>query len=155
MERVQGVSSDKLLVLEVFNRLVAETQDRAYTLAYALLGDERDAEKAVRKAYLQAYQSTGRWNGSNQALHIYRAVLAACQQEASKKPMRGHFQTEFPKVSTWHSLMALPVDLRLAVVLVDVAGLDYTQAGEVAGLPAREIGKRLSRARALLVSTSM
>lgn len=153
MERVQGVSSDDQSSLDVFNRLVAETQDRSFTIAYAILGDGRAAENAVRKAYIQAYQSAGRWKGSKQALRIYRAVLAVCQKEASKNPTRVDFQAEFPLGSAWHGLLALPVDLRLATVLVDVAGLDYTQAAEVTGLPAIEIGKRLSRARAWLASS--
>ncbi|HEX9028005.1 MAG TPA: sigma factor-like helix-turn-helix DNA-binding protein [Anaerolineales bacterium] len=153
MERGRAVSSDNHMGLDAFNRLVGETQDRAYTLAYAILGEGHAAEKVVRKAYVQAYQSAGRWNGSNQTLQIYRAVLAVIQQEASNNPTRVNFRAEFPKGSAWHSLLALPVELRLAVVLVDVTGLDYTQAAEVTGLPAGEIGKRLSKARAWIASS--
>ena len=48
------------------------------------------------------------------------------------------------------ALAALPVEFRATVLLVDVGGLTYDEAAEVAGCPVGTVRSRLYRARKLL-----
>ena len=47
-------------------------------------------------------------------------------------------------------MASLPPDMRAAVMLVDVDGLDYAAASRVLGVPPGTVGSRLNRARAIL-----
>ena len=46
-----------------------------------------------------------------------------------------------------HCLNELSIDFRTVVVLIDVQGMDYAEAAEVAGTPLGTIKSRLARAR--------
>ena len=48
------------------------------------------------------------------------------------------------------AMASLPPDMRAAVMLVDVDGLDYAAASRVLGVPPGTVGSRLNRARAIL-----
>ncbi len=140
--------------LEAYNRLVTDIQDGVYTLAYVILGNKTAAERAVQSAFMQAYQGQGSRKFAPHHLLVYRALVNVCQQE-----LKGG-KNGFPKVeqlteeadgAVWCGLMHLPLDLRLAAALVDVAGLDYEQASEVLSVKVKEIRRRLAQARSSLV----
>jgi DNA-directed RNA polymerase specialized sigma24 family protein len=136
--------------LEAYNRFVAEAQDGIYSLAYAILGSQRAAERATQTAFLQAYK--GAVNKKIEPL-LFRALLAACQEEL-RRGEKGPSAAEHPPDGfdgmAWQGLITLPFDLRLAAALVDVAGLDYEQAAELMGIGVKDVRKRLAEARGLL-----
>ncbi len=154
---LNGFTSARQAELEAFNRLVMETQDAVYTLAYAILGNEGSAERAVQSAFIRAYQGRVRYKVETHKLLVYRGLVDACQQELN----RG--KNDFPTVEqlsvdahedAWSCMLSLPLSLRLAAALVDVAGLDYEQAAEVLSVSVKEIRRRLALARSMLVRPS-
>lgn len=143
--------------LEAYNRLVADTQDAVYTLAYAILGSRAPAERAVQSAFIQAYQGSGRRRFSSQHLLIYRALVDACLQglnEGKDDFLKAEQLAAESGRAVWSSIWSLPPNLRLAAALVDVAGLDYEQASEVLSVKVNEIRRRLALARSILAKPS-
>jgi RNA polymerase sigma-70 factor (ECF subfamily) len=144
---VQSVQTNQL---EAYNRFVAEAQDGIYNLAYAILGNQPAAERATQTAFLQAYR--GATSKKIETL-LYRALVAACLQElrrGEKSPSAVAHAPDGADGIAWQGLIRLPLELRLAAALVDMAGLDYEQAAELLDIGVKEVRKRLAEARGLL-----
>jgi len=155
MELAHGVPSSPKYNLESFNRLVADNQDDIYTLAFMVIGDKDAAERAARTAFMQAYLDLS--SGNKQPFHwlVYRALVTAFRQELRRKvsvSQDAELISDEIQRSAWRGLSGLPTDLRLAVALVDLAGLNYEQAAEILGINVRQIRRRLAQARALIHS---
>ncbi len=120
--------------LASFNRLVEQHQSLVYTVAYRLLGEAGAATAATTAALTRAYQQSAPrdWPA---LLWLLRCLLAACG----------------PANTNGGALAGLPADQRQVVALVDVAGLDYDQAGAVLGWSAPQVRTRLAAARQALM----
>jgi RNA polymerase sigma-70 factor (ECF subfamily) len=155
--------------LEPFNRLVKQHQDEAYTLAYRVLGDPAWAEEATQAAALHAYQNLLTYPAATFKLRLLHSVAAACQQRmrldrwlqaclqrglrartegVSRRTPRQPQPTGDP---IQDRLNRLPPAERLAVVLVDVLGLDYEQAAQVLEEPKNHFRRHLARARRRII----
>jgi len=121
--------------LAAFNHLVEAHQVVIYTVAFRLLGETGAAMAATTAALTRAYQQRGRDNGPAR-LWLLRCLLAACGRAAGKGV----------------GLAALPLQQRQVVTLVDVAGLDYAQAGAVLGWSTPKVRARLAAARRALMT---
>lgn len=132
--------------LEAFNALVLGYQDAVYTLAYYLLGDERQAGLAAETAFRSAYGELREFRAGSLRGWLLRRAARACRASmrarGAVKPGR--------EDGLQAGLASLPGELRLVVVLVDVMGMDYAEAGEVLGRPAAIVRERLARARQVL-----
>jgi RNA polymerase sigma-70 factor (ECF subfamily) len=144
--------------LGAFNRLVAAHQAQLYTLSYRALGDEQAAVEAVQAAVGRARAEVGRlsagdWSAKLQ-VWLLRKAIAACQERfsapvtARARPAAGTSKTTEPPLQ--RGLCHLPLDLRLAVLLVDVTGLGYAEAAEVLDTSREQVSRRVAQARALL-----
>ncbi len=103
--------------LQAFNQLLADFQDEAYTLAYYLLCDGKSAEQVTQRAFVLAYSRLASFRKGSFRLWLLRQVAETCR-------------TYFPAWLRGDGLMSIPPDQRLAVILVDVLGLDYAEAAE-------------------------
>ncbi len=117
-----------------FNRLVEQHQTVLYTVAYRLLGEAGAATTATTTALTRAYQQPGPAH-CPALLCLLRCLLAACGSAPSASA----------------GLAALPVQQRQVVALVDIAGLDYAQAGVVLDWPPPQVRARLAAARRALM----
>lgn len=162
--------------LDSFNRLVHAYQDMVYNQAYRILGEQQPAEDASQEAFISAYRSIGKFRGGSLKAWLLRIVTNACYDELRRRkrypttplePMNmDHEEIESPgwledpennpekemeegelRKILQRCLEMLPFEFRTAVVLVDIQGLDYTQAAFVIGKPVGTIKSRLARAR--------
>ena len=162
--------------LDLFNRLVLAYQDLVYNQAYRMIGEEESADDATQNAFISAYNHLGSFRGGSFKAWLLRIVTNACYDELRRRKRRPTIPLEplddageEVESPSWmvdpadrpeelvqrvelqnaiqHCLDKLPDDFRSAVVMVDVQGLDYSEAAESIGTPIGTIKSRLARAR--------
>jgi RNA polymerase sigma-70 factor (ECF subfamily) len=162
--------------LDSFNRLVLAYQDLVYNQAYRMIGEEESADDASQNAFISAYNHLGSFRGGSFKAWLLRIVTNACYDELRRRKRRPTIPLEplddageEVESPSWmvdpadrpeeqvqrlelqnaiqHCLDKLPDDFRSAVVMVDVQGLDYSEAAESIGTPIGTIKSRLARAR--------
>lgn len=162
--------------LDAFNRLVMEYQDVAYNVAYRITGERTAAEDAVQDAFLSAYRKLKSFRGGSFKAWLLRIVTNACLDELRRQKRRPAVpltptdsDNEEIESPAWledpgespedailrgelsnaiqNCLESLDENYRVAVVLVDIQGMDYAEAAEVVKSPLGTIKSRLARAR--------
>ena len=162
--------------LDSFNRLVLAYQDIVFSQAYRMMGDGEAAEDATQEAFISAYRNLRGYRGGSFRAWLLRIVTNACYDELRRRKRRPTtplepLDTEDEEVESphWladskpspeeaaeraelehalqHCLNGLPEDFRAVVVLVDIQGLDYAEAGVSIGSPVGTVKSRLARAR--------
>jgi RNA polymerase sigma-70 factor (ECF subfamily) len=162
--------------LDSFNRLVIAYQDLVYNQAYRMIGEEESADDATQNAFISAYNHLSSFRGGSFKAWLLRIVTNACYDELRRRKRRPTIPLEpvddageEVESPSWmvdptdrpeeqvqrlelqnaiqHCLDRLPDDFRSAVVMVDVQGLDYSEAAESIGTPIGTIKSRLARAR--------
>jgi len=165
--------------LDAFNRLVMEYQDLAYNVAYRVLGERTAAEDAVQDAFISAFRKLKSFRGGSFKAWLLRIVTNACYDELRRQKRRpmvplqpADADDEEIESPSWledpgetpeetalreelseaiqNCLNSLDHDFRIVVVLVDIQGMDYTEAAETAKTPLGTIKSRLARARVRL-----
>ncbi len=165
--------------LNAFNRLVLEYQDLVYNQAYRIMGEPDYASDASQEAFISAYRNLRSYRGGSFRAWLLRIVTNACYDELRRRQRRPttslepiddvgeeiespHWLAdpgETPEDSLERSelgsaiqscLDELPLDFRSVVVLVDVQGMDYSEAAQAVGKPVGTIKSRLARARTRL-----
>jgi len=162
--------------LEAFNRLVLTYQDAVYNQGLRLLGESAAAADAAQDAFISAFRNLKSYRGGSFKAWLLRIATNLCYDELRRRKRRPAIplepvddegeEVESPRWSIdpgerpeeamerveleqaiQHCLDNLPVDFRAVVVLVDVQGLDYTEAAQAVGKPVGTIKSRLARAR--------
>jgi len=162
--------------LEAFNRLVLAHQDRLYHQAYRMLGDKDQAADVTQDAFIAAYQHLKDLRGSSLLAWLLKIVTNRCYDELRRQQRRPtsplepqNEDDEEIESPIWlidphetpeaqlerselnhaiqHCLARLSIDYRTTLILVDIQGLDYTEAAEVLGCALGTIKSRLARAR--------
>lgn len=165
--------------LDAFNRLVLAYQDMVYYQAYRMMGEAQGAEDATQEAFISAFRKLKSYRGGSFKAWLLRIVTNACYDELRRQKRRPttpleplSADEEEIESPTWLAddsespedaaaraelneaiqkcLAKLPEDFRAAVVLVDLQGLDYSEAAEAIGKPLGTIKSRLARARSRL-----
>ena len=164
--------------LDAFNRLVLSYQALAFNIAYRLLGNDKAAEDATQDAFVSAYRNIHRYRGGSFKAWLLRIVTNGCYDELRRWQRRPQTELEpdgedgNPVEPAWMAdpgespqelaervelnaaiqrcLSQLETELRAAVVLVDVQGMDYAEAAEVMKRPLGTVKSRLARARSRL-----
>ena len=162
--------------LNAFNRLVLAYQDMVYNQAYRMMGELDAAEDATQEAFISAYRSMHSFRGGSFKGWLLRIVTNACYDELRRRKRRPttpleplddddeeiespHWIAdpgETPEESTerqelsraiQNCLEQLPDEFKAVVVLVDLQGVDYTEAASIMHTPLGTIKSRLARAR--------
>lgn len=162
--------------LDSFNCLVLAYQDLVYSQAYRMMGDDNSAQDATQEAFISAFRHLRSYRGGSFRAWLLRIVTNACYDEIRRRQRRPttsleplndagdeiespHWLAsteETPETSVerfelgraiQHCLDGLPVEFRAAVILVDMQGMDYTEAAQAVGTPVGTIKSRLARAR--------
>lgn len=162
--------------LEAFNLLVLRYQNLLFGIALRLLNDEDTAADAVQEALISAFRRFDTFRGDSLKSWLARVVVNACYDEMRKKRRQNtmpleQFNSDGDEIETSYwlvdpqadpevqyesselesviqsSLNKLPPIYRLILVLVDVEGLSYEEAANVAGVPVGTVKSRLARAR--------
>jgi RNA polymerase sigma-70 factor (ECF subfamily) len=162
--------------LNAFNRLVLAYQDLVFNQAYRMMGETDAAEDATQDAFISAYRNLGSYRGGSFKAWLLRIVTNACYDELRRRKRRPTTPlepldeddeamesprwladtSEQPDAAAERAelsralqgcLNRLPQEFRTVVVLVDLQGMDYTEAAEVVGTPLGTVKSRLARAR--------
>jgi len=162
--------------LDAFNGLVLAYQDMLYNQAYRVIGEPGAAEDATQEAFVSAYRKLHTYRGGSFRSWLLRIVTNACYDELrrrKRKPVAAleprNADDEEIESPAWmvdpsespeetvqrHELAGaiqrcldqLSTDFRTVVVLVDVQGLDYSEAAQVIEKPLGTVKSRLARAR--------
>lgn len=161
---------------EAFDELVRRHQARIFNLARALVGDDGDAEDLAQEAFIRAWRAIGRFRGASAfrtwlyrvAINVIRSHLARRSQqrliwgwwprkgsdaEPREAVLAGSVDVEtglLRREAIDRALSALPPDMRVAVTLRDIEGLEYREIAETLGVPIGTVMSRIARGRARL-----
>jgi len=162
--------------LDSFNRLVLAYQDMVYNQAYRVIGEPDAAEDATQEAFISAYRKIHTYRGGSFKAWLLRIVTNACYDELRRRKRRPttplepadefdeeiespHWLADTGEAPEDTALRAelseaiqnclndLSHDFRTVVILVDIQGMDYSEAAEIMGTPLGTIKSRLARAR--------
>jgi RNA polymerase sigma-70 factor (ECF subfamily) len=162
--------------LESFNCLIQVYQDTLYNQAYRLMGDPDSAADAVQEAFISAYRSLGSYRGGSFRAWLLRIVTNACYDEIRRRKRRpttsleplddageevesphwmadpsGTPEDSVERVELARAIRGclgdLPEEFRSVLVLIDMQGLDYSEAAQAIGAPLGTVKSRLARAR--------
>ena len=139
--------------------------DRLYRAAWALCGSREDAEDLVQETFARVLARTRVLTGDDDLYYLMRVlrntfltnrrtagrrpVTVATLEDvaaADPKPM-GRPEQALEVQEVYATIAALPEDLRLALVAVDVVGLSYREAARALRVREATITTRLFRAR--------
>lgn len=141
--------------------------DRIHAVCRRIAGGSRDADDACQEALIKIVRNLPRFDGrSSFGTWAYRIATNASLDELRKRDRRPRLDdgaTERADDRATHdvddlgdrlildqALATLSDDLRAAVVLRDVANLDYSEIAEVLDIPLGTVKSRISRGRAAL-----
>ncbi len=151
--------------LEAFAELVRRSERRVRALLGRLLDDSRDVEEAAQDTFVQAWRNLGRFRGqAAPATWFYRiAVNEALQRTRRKRVETRPLQAEDLRQSSRGAdtaaeehelrvflaarLRALPLELRVPVVLRDVEGWSNQEIADVLDLSLAATKSRIHRGR--------
>lgn len=179
MDEEQLIQAAQQGDLDAFNRLVVSYQGLAFNVAYRLLSDDAAAEDATQDAFLSAYRHLRSFRGGSFKAWLLRIVTNGCYDELRRRQRRPQtpLEPEGPEGEetanpSWladpgegpqalaervelsaaiqRCLDQLETEFRAAVVLVDVQGMDYSEAALVMKRPLGTVKSRLARARTRL-----
>jgi RNA polymerase sigma-70 factor (ECF subfamily) len=151
-----------------FARFVLPEVDVLYRVARSITPSAEDAEDLVQDTLLRAFRSIDRFDGRHPRAWLLTILRnAAVNRTRRRRPqllgrdetvdlrqaaddgataetvaLRGHFDADVE--AAWRSL---PDTFREAIELIDIAGLSYAEASEVAGVPEGTLMSRAHRGR--------
>jgi RNA polymerase sigma-70 factor, ECF subfamily len=152
---------------EAFDELVRRYQSSMITLARVLTSGRFDAEDLAQEVFVRAWRSIGRFRAESSFrtwLHRIAINVVRTHQERQGRwfrlfrfagedvpePVDRDVPVDARLVKRQlidRALATLPVDLRLAVTLRDVQGLDYREIADALGVPIGTVESRIFRAR--------
>jgi RNA polymerase sigma-70 factor (ECF subfamily) len=149
-----------------FNVLAGRYTDRLWGIAVRTLNHPEDAADAVQEALVSAYRRASSYRGeASVRTWLHRILVNACidlirhhrcrptvplptRDLASRRP--DHVTELATRMAVEDALAALPVEQRVAVVLVDVQGWPVAEAAEILEVPVGTVKSRCARGRARL-----
>jgi RNA polymerase sigma-70 factor, ECF subfamily len=162
--------------LDSFNCLVSHYQDMVYNQAYRMMGESEFAADAAQDAFISAFRNIKSYRGGSFRAWLMRIVSNLCYDELRRRQRRPTTPLEplddageemdspvwltdpgeLPEDTVsreelsqaiQNCLNHLPDDFRSVVVLVDIQGMDYSEAAGAMGKPLGTVKSRLARAR--------
>ena len=156
------------------DQLLRAHYDRIHAVCRRIAGSTRDADDACQEALIKIVRNLPRFDGrSSFGTWAYRIATNASLDELRKRQRRpglhsvGDGDRPEPADTSSHrydealadrfvlddALAELPEDLRIAVILRDVADLDYAEIAATIDVPVGTVKSRISRGRAALASS--
>jgi RNA polymerase sigma-70 factor, ECF subfamily len=141
-----------------FARATEEYAARLYTVAHRLLRNRADAEDAVQRAFLKAFEAresyAPRWALST---WLYRVLTNVCIDELRRRrrvppePLpSGRAGTQVDRVDLTRALATVPREARVLLALHYVNGLSYRELAAIRGISVNTVKSQLARGKAIL-----
>ncbi len=141
-----------------FARVVEAYARRLYAVAYRLLGNRDDAEDAVQRALLKAFEAresyAPRWAVST---WLYRVLTNVCIDELRRRrrtppePLpRGRPGSAVERLDLTRALETVPREARVLLALHYVNGLGYPELAAIRGISVNTVKSQLARGKAIL-----
>jgi RNA polymerase sigma-70 factor (ECF subfamily) len=155
------------------DQLLRHHYELIHAVCRRIAGSTRDADDACQEALIKIVRNLPRFDGrSSFSTWAYRIATNASLDELRKQQRRPALHVvadsdrpeavdltadlaaqSFPdQLLLDDALARLPEDLRLAVVLRDVAGFDYAEIADTLDVPVGTVKSRISRGRSSLAS---
>lgn len=154
--------------------LLRRHYDRVHAVCRRIAGTSRDADDAAQEALISIVRGLPRFDGRSQfSTWAYRIATNAALDELRRRKRRPGLHVvgddaEPPepidpraervvtgavdRMAIDDALDELPEEFRTAVVLRDVADLDYAEIAEALGIPVGTVKSRIARGRTQLVA---
>ncbi|HSP55874.1 MAG TPA: sigma-70 family RNA polymerase sigma factor [Dehalococcoidia bacterium] len=159
--------------LEAFNALVERYQRPLYNLCLRMLAAPEAAEDATQEAFINAFRALRTFRGGSFRAWLFRVGANACYDELRRRRGRPAVSLNQPLTVTGQTLdvagadptpdelmeraelgellqrvlSELPADQRLAIVLADVHGLDYSEIAVAMDCSLGTVKSRINRGR--------
>jgi RNA polymerase sigma-70 factor, ECF subfamily len=149
-----------------FGALAGRYTERLWGVAVRTLNHPEDAADAVQEALIAAYRRADTYRGdASVRTWLHRIVVNACIDRIRhdrSRPTVPWPERDLParrpdpvaelatRMAVGEALAALPVEQRLAIVLVDVEGWSVAEAAEILDIPGGTVKSRCARGRARL-----
>jgi RNA polymerase sigma-70 factor (ECF subfamily) len=157
---------------EAFADLVRRYELRVFNLARASTGNDADAEDVSQEVFVRVFRGLGAFRGeSSFRTWLYRVAVNVVRSHAGRRSFFGKWRRIEPdgeegteplamlaapgsleadvayRDAIDRALGRLTPDLRIAVTLRDIDGLDYQEIAEVLDVPIGTVMSRISRGR--------
>ena len=154
--------------------LLGRHYDRVHAVCRRIAGSSRDADDAAQEAMISIVRGLPRFDGRSQfSTWVYRIATNAALDELRRRRRRPVLaavddeglqpdvadpraqrtvEASVDRMTIDAALDALPEDFRVAVVLRDVADLDYGEIAEAVGVPVGTVKSRIARGRSQLAA---
>lgn len=161
---------------EAFEALVLEHQNKVYSLALRMVGNEEDARDMAQEAFIRAFNSlTGFRGDSKFSVWLYRLTSNICidflRSRAKKRTVsmtwsddeseegaelevpderfspEEQFERKSIRESVQRGLDSLSPQYREILILREINGLTYEEIGEALGIEEGTVKSRIFRAR--------
>jgi RNA polymerase sigma-70 factor (ECF subfamily) len=162
----QLVNAAKAGDLHAFERIVRRYQTDVLRLALHVVHDMGAAEDATQETFIRAFRFLRRYRGDSKFSTWLFSIARNCALDEVRRSARGgspkpDFDTDeaaresHPQVGVEirEALSELPLELREAVILIDMFGMSYREASLVVRIAEGTVKSRVHRARQLLIET--
>jgi len=152
-----------------FPSLVADQQDRLFTIAVRVLGNRSDAEEAAQDAFVRAYRALAGYpaerirelrlrpwlttivlNVCRNRTRVRRVATTELAFEPAAEPATDPFAARHARDLWARLLSSLPPAQRTAIVLRHVDGLSYAEMADVLSRPEGTLKAQVHRGLAAL-----
>ncbi len=155
---------------QALDRLLRAHYDRLFAVCRRLTGNDSDAADACQEALIAIVRNLGKFDGRSQfGTWAYRIAVNASLDELRRRRRRARPDSRLleqraeiadpatdasvsisDRLALDAALATLSPEFRTAVVLRDVAGLDYAEIADALEIPAGTVRSRIARGRAAL-----
>jgi len=162
--------------LNAFNQLVLSYQNLVYHHIFSIVRDEQLADDIVQISFIKAYQGLSHYRNGSFRAWLLRIATNSCYDELRRQKRQQTLplnplnveeeENESPEwlldnsasveqrieqseLGDWlkKHLDRIPEEFRNTMILVDVLGLDYTEASQALSIPMGTVKSRLARGR--------
>lgn len=152
-----------------FEELVQRYQGDVWRLCRHLLGDWAAADDATQEAFVRAFRFLGLDRGESKFSTWLFSIARNCARDELRRAGRRQRVAESATrdaerdlgrapgdetvgVEVKEALLALPLELREPIVLIDLLGTSYKEVASLLGVPQGTIKSRVHRGREILAS---